>query len=87
VIIKGAIGFYPKSVVEEIKSGILRIFVPGTPDEVKEKSGISCKMNLENTQPTFVLLAEEKSTTQHSLVRQSSPTTHLWRRRAERRYR
>jgi hypothetical protein len=34
--------------------------MPGTPDEVKEKSGTPCKRNLENTQPTFVLLMEKK---------------------------
>jgi hypothetical protein len=34
--------------------------VPGTPDEVKERSGTPCKRNLENTQPAFLLLIENK---------------------------
>jgi hypothetical protein len=40
--------------------GSQTFFVPGTPDEVKEKSGTPRKRNLENTQPTFVLLIEKK---------------------------
>jgi hypothetical protein len=34
--------------------------VPGTPDEVQEKSGTPCKRNLENTEASFVLLTEKK---------------------------
>jgi hypothetical protein len=36
-------------------------FVPGTPDEFKEKSGTPCKRNSENTQPAFLLLIEKKA--------------------------
>jgi hypothetical protein len=28
------------------KAGLLKLFVPGTPDKVKEKSGTPCKRNL-----------------------------------------
>jgi hypothetical protein len=39
---------------------VLKLLVPGTPDDVKEKSGTPFKINLENTHPRFVLLIEKE---------------------------
>jgi hypothetical protein len=44
----------------EIKTGLLKRCVPGAPDEVTQKSAAPCERSLENTQPTFVLLIEQK---------------------------
>jgi hypothetical protein len=38
---------------------VLPLFEPGTPDEVKQKSGTPCKGNLKNAQLTSVLLVEK----------------------------
>jgi hypothetical protein len=50
----------PTGVRQSSKTGVLKLFVPGTHDEVKEKSGTSCKRNLVNTHLTFLLLIEKK---------------------------
>jgi hypothetical protein len=40
--------------------GVPKLFVPGTPDAVKEKSGTPRKRNLENTQPASEVVTEKK---------------------------
>jgi hypothetical protein len=42
------------------KSEVLMLFVPGTPEEVKENSVTPCERNMENTHPTCVLMIEKK---------------------------